>query len=279
MARFVTASSSAPPPAAGARLVRRPFRDSPRLILTGILVLVAVLVGILVLADRTSRLSPDFLTEVVLYALSATNVMMLLALAFVLARNVVKLLVERRRAIAFSRFRAKLVFVLVGMTLVPAVLVLIVGTNVVLRAVDQWFSEPVEEVLSLANQLAADYYSNREQAVADQADRVAGLLSGVDLASSDLRAVREQLTRDVNERRIGLLQVYRAITLPGGEVDVVPLVDVAAPSMPQGWPRAGVDRLAARVASGQNSEPRTSIVIRPRTTSSTSRAARPGSGR
>jgi two-component system, NtrC family, nitrogen regulation sensor histidine kinase NtrY len=240
----------------GTPVLRRPFRDSPRLILTGILVLVAVLAGILVLADRTSRLAPDFLTEVVLYALSATNVMMLLALAFVLARNVIKLLVERRRAIPFSRFRAKLVFVLVGMTLVPAVLVLIVGTNIVLRAVDQWFSEPVEEVLSLANQLAADYYRDREQAVADQAERIAGLLSNVDLTSSDLRAVREQMTRDVNERRVGILQVYRAITLPGGEVEVMPLVDVAAPSMPQGWQRAAVDRLAARVAGGQNSEPR-----------------------
>jgi len=141
--------------------LRRPFRDSPRLILAGIVVLVGLLAGILVLADRTSRLSPDFLTEVVLYALSATNVMMLLALAFVLARNVVKLLVERRRAIPFSRFRAKLVFVLLGMTLVPAVLVLLVGTNIVLRAVDQWFSEPVDEVLWLANQLAADYYRAR----------------------------------------------------------------------------------------------------------------------
>ena len=106
---------------ASARALRRPFRDSPRLILTGILVLVAVLVGILVLADRTSRLSPDFLTEVVLYALSATNVMMLLALAFVLARNVVKLLVERRRAIPFvaiprqARLRSRS-----GMTLVPS---------------------------------------------------------------------------------------------------------------------------------------------------------------
>ncbi len=219
--------------------------------------LVAALVGILVVAERTSRLSPDFLTEVVLYALSATNVMMLLALAFVLARNVIKLLVERRRAIPFVRFRAKLVFILLGMTLVPAVLVLIVGSNVVLRAVGQWFNEPVEEVLSSANQLAADYYRQREQAVADQAARLAGLLSSADLRSPDLRAVRDQLTRDVNERRVGMVQVYRAVALPDGGVDVVPLVDVAAPDMPQGWPRASVDRLAARVASGAESESRT----------------------
>ncbi len=136
---------------------RRPFRDNPRLIVAGIAVLVVALIGILYLAERTSRLAPDFQTEVVLYALSATNLMMLLALVFVLARNVVKLLVERRRAIPFVRFRAKLVFVLLGMTLIPALLVLFVGSNLVLRAVDQWFNEPVEEILSSANQLAADY--------------------------------------------------------------------------------------------------------------------------
>src|SRR5687768_15337178 len=175
-------------PTAAAPL-RRPFRDNPRLILAGIAILVGALVGILVVAERTSRLSPDFLTEVVLYALSVTNVMMLLALGFVLARNVIKLLVERRRAIPFVQFRAKLVFALLGMTLVPAVLVLIVGSNVVLRAVDQWFNEPVDEVLSSANQLAADYYRDRQQAVSNQATRVAGLLASVDLASSDVRAV------------------------------------------------------------------------------------------
>ena len=54
--------------------VRRPFRDNPRLILAGIAVLVAVLIAILIVAERTSRLSPDFLTEVVLYALSVVGI-------------------------------------------------------------------------------------------------------------------------------------------------------------------------------------------------------------
>ena len=61
------------------------------------------------LADRSPRLNPDFLSEVVLYALSAADLTMLLALVFVLARNVVKLVVERRRGLPFARFRAKLV--------------------------------------------------------------------------------------------------------------------------------------------------------------------------
>ncbi len=50
----------------------------------------------------------------------------------------------------------------------------------------------------------------------DQAARIAGLLATADLASPDVRAVREQLTRDVNDRRVAIVQVYRAVRTPGG---------------------------------------------------------------
>ena len=233
---------------------RRPFRDNPRLIVAGIAVLVAALVGLLYLAERTSRLAPDFQTEVVLYALSATNLMMLLALGFVLARNVVKLLVERRRAIPFVRFRAKLVFVLLGMTLIPALLVLFVGSNVVLRAVDQWFNEPVEDVLSSANQLAADYYEDRQQTVALQAGRIATTIAASDLAMADVRRLHDQLARDVSDRRVDIVQVYR-VDVSAGQPIVRPVVDVVAPSVPQDWPRASADLLASRVAAGVEQQP------------------------
>ena len=230
---------------------RRPFRDNPRLIVAGIAVLVVALIGILYLAERTSRLAPDFQTEVVLYALSATNVMMLLALVFVLARNVVKLLVERRRAIPFVRFRAKLVFVLLGMTVIPALLVLFVGSNLVLRAVDQWFNEPVEEILSSANQLAADYYEDRQRTVADQAARLAASIPPSSLTAADVRRLRDQIAQEINTRRIDVVQVYR-VSAPG---TVQPLVDVVAPTVPQNWPRSSADLLASRVASGGQEQP------------------------
>ena len=131
---------------------RRPFRDNPRLILAGIGVLVVVLIALLAIASgTTSRFSPDFLSEFVLYALSAADLTMLAALVFVLARNIIKLLVERRRALPFARFRAKLVLTMRAMTVIPAVLVLLVGSRVVLTAVDRWFNTPVDEILSSAN--------------------------------------------------------------------------------------------------------------------------------
>ncbi len=188
MAATVTSITPRRPNATVAAPARRPFRDNPRLILAGIVVLVGVLAALLAIANGTSRFSPDFLSEFVLYALSAADLTMLAALVFVLARNIVKLVVERRKALPFARFRAKLVVLLLGMTLAPAVLVLIVGSELIRTSVDRWFNAPMDEVLSTANKIASDYYAERQNAVTDHATRIARTLSNVDLTNADVPA-------------------------------------------------------------------------------------------
>ena len=229
---------------------RRPFRDNPRLILAGIAILLGVLVALLGIANGSSRFSPDFLSEVVLYALSAADLTMLAALVFVLARNVVKLIVERRRALPFARFRAKLVLLLLGMTFVPAVLVLLVGSELIRTSIDGWFNAPMDEILSSANTIASDYYHERQVLVTDHAKRISRELAAVDLRSADVRPIRDLLARDVTLQRVQLVAVYRVQpsngTLPGLE----PVVDVAAPALPSGYSRASADRLAAQALGG-----------------------------
>src|SRR6476660_4247139 len=199
--------SAGPPPRRTSS--RRPFRDNPRLILAGIVALVAILFAILAIANRTPRLAPDFLSEVVLYALSAADLTMLGALVFVLARNIIKLIVERRRALPFARFRAKLVALLLGMTLVPALLVLVVGSELIRESVNQWFNAPMDEILSSANKIAGDYYQERQALVSDHASRLARALSAVDLAAADVRPIRNLVAPDVTVQRVKMVQVLR----------------------------------------------------------------------
>jgi two-component system nitrogen regulation sensor histidine kinase NtrY len=234
---------------------RRPFRDNPPLILAGIIILLAALGGIVWLADRTSTLSPDFLTEVVLIALSVTNVTMLLALVFVLARNVIKSLVEGRRGLPFGRFRAKLVLAILGMTVIPSVLVMIVGSRVVLTAVDRWFNAPMDEILDGANFIASDYYKQRQQLIADQATRIAQSIGSVDLATADPARVQRLVAPEVTGGRVGMVQVYRIVRQPDQPSEVVSVIDIVSSAMPQGWSRASADPLAGRIASGEAAEP------------------------
>jgi two-component system nitrogen regulation sensor histidine kinase NtrY len=229
---------------------RRPFRDNPRLILAGIGVLLAVLVALLAIANGTSRFSPDFLSEFVLYALSAADLTMLAALVFVLARNIIKLIVERRRALPFARFRAKLVALLLGMTLVPTVLVLIVGSELIRTNIDRWFNAPMADILSSANQIASDYYHEQQMLASDHANRLARALAGVDLANADVRPIRDLLAPDVTLQRVQMVEVYRVLPPSGSLPSLEPVLDVAAPSLPSGHSRAAVDRLAAQALAG-----------------------------
>src|SRR5262245_39640439 len=225
---------------------RRPFRDSPKLILAGIAVLVGVLVALLAIANGTSRFSPDFLSEFVLYALSAADLTMLAALLFVLARNIVKLVVERRMALPFARFRAKLVVLLLVMTFVPSVLVLIVGSEIIRTSVDRWFNTPMDEILTSANKIAGDYYHERQMVVSDHAARIARTLASVDLSSANVRAIRDLLTPDVTRQRVQMVEVYRVTPSAGSLPSIEPVVDVAATTLPPGYSRAAADRLAAQ---------------------------------
>ena len=229
---------------------RRPFRDNPRLILAGIVVLLGVLVALLTIANGSPRFSPDFLSEFVLYALSAADLTMLAALAFVLARNVVKLIVERRRALPFARFRAKLVLLLLGMTFIPAVLVLLVGSELIRTSTERWFNAPMDEILSSANTIASDYYHERQVLVTDHARRMARELGSLDLGATDVRPIRNLLEPDVMLGRVKLVAVYRIQTSDGTLPRTEPVVDVAAPALPAGYSRASADRLAAQALGG-----------------------------
>src|SRR5712691_7319026 len=126
---------------------------------------------------------------------------MLAALVFVLARNVVKLVVERRKALPFARFRSKLVALMLGMTLVPAVLVLIVGSELIRTNIDRWFNAPMAEILSSANQIAGDYYHEQQMVASDHANRFARTLATIDLGNTDVRPIRDLLAPEVTLQR------------------------------------------------------------------------------
>src|SRR3954462_13921698 len=231
---------------------RRPFRDNPRLILFGIVLLLGSLALIIRISDRTTRLNPDFLSEVVLYALSIADVTMLLALGFVLARNVIKLVVERRRGLPFARFRLKLVAALLGLTIVPSVLVLLAGSELIRQTTARWFSQPVADVLTSAKEIAGTFYADRQAAVAAQASQVASIVSIDALQSGDVDALNATVSRPVTDGRVGLVEIYRLQAGADGKIGVAPVIALQSPSLPPGHLRASSDRLAAKNASGSS---------------------------
>ena len=239
------------PTAEGAARRRRPFRDNPLQVLLVIFALVAALAGMMTLLYRSSRLAPDFLSEFVLYSLSIVDLTMLVGLVFVLARSVIKMLVERKRGLPFARYRAKLVLALLGMTIIPAVLVLFAGSQLIFNSVERWFNAPMDEILESSQRIASDYYHDRQRQVSGETARLARALGAMDLSAPDLQPIRAALAEPVTGQRLTLVEVFR--TAPGldGTPQALPVVDVAAAAAGEAAARASSGRLAARAARGE----------------------------
>ena len=232
------------------RTARTAPQNSLRIIILGIGLVAVALVGLIQLAERSSDLAPDYLSEAVLYALSAACLFMLLALGFLLARNVIKLIVEHRRAVPFARFRAKLVAALVGMTLIPSVLVLIVGSEVIRSSAERWFSAPIDDVLTSARTIARSVYRDQQQAVDVRASRLAARLFEFDLDVVDEATIRGFVDAGDATDGAGVIDVYRVTVDETGSTTVSRIVEVATPFLPSGYSRATTDALAAGIVTG-----------------------------
>jgi len=226
------------------------FFDNTKRILFGIAALVGALAGLLALANRSSSLTPDFLSEFVLYALSATDFTILVALVFVLARNIVKLVVERRRALPFARFRAKLVAALLGMTFIPAVLVLIVGSELIRNSVDRWFNAPMEQVLASAQGIAADYYQEQQRVVSSFSLRLSRRLGAMDVGSADPAAVQAAVKSDEPPDHVELVEVFGVTSLGAASSQIRPVARVQAEGLPTGTDASSAALAERAVASG-----------------------------
>ena len=136
-------------------------------------------------------------------------------------------------------------------------LVLIVGSELIRTAVDRWFNAPVDEVLSSANQIAGDYYRERQRRVerAGDADR-ARARGARPRVAADVRAVRDAHragSRASDASR--WCEVYRVVLLRG-TCEVVPVVDVAAPPHAARLRRAPSADGWRRAPRGRRAEPR-----------------------
>jgi two-component system nitrogen regulation sensor histidine kinase NtrY len=125
------------------------FRKDTRLVVAGLAGLLVILSVIYYLIQRSRDLPPDLATnKVLLLVLWYVNVVLILAIAFMLLRNVVKLMVERKHKLFGSKFKIKLVATYILLSLVPALLLYVYGSSLLRGWIDEWFEESAFEAVA-----------------------------------------------------------------------------------------------------------------------------------
>jgi two-component system nitrogen regulation sensor histidine kinase NtrY len=86
------------------------------------------------------------------------NLILLVLLVFLVTRNLVKLVFERRRHIFGSRLRARLALAFVAFTIFPTILLFLVSEGFLSAAFETWFNVRVESSLKGSLDVAQSYY-------------------------------------------------------------------------------------------------------------------------
>lgn len=127
---------------------RPAFRNNAPLVLLWTAAALVFFVGLQILLRKSRDFSPDFLASVLLYGLTVLNISLLLVLLFVLGRNLVRVVMERRRRVLGARFRMRLMLVFILMAVAPALLLMLVGSDLIQQTVDRWFNVDVERIVT-----------------------------------------------------------------------------------------------------------------------------------
>jgi len=96
--------------------------------------------------------------EVLIFGLTNINIILIILLIFLIVRNAVKLIFERRRGILGSKLRTKLVVAFVSLSLIPTIVLFLVAIQFLSYSIDNWFNIKMSSTLTRSLEVAQTYY-------------------------------------------------------------------------------------------------------------------------
>lgn len=139
-----------------------------------IVVTIFVVIGLTYLESRIveSGTRLPLSGEVLIFGLININLILIILLIFLIVRNVVKLVFERRRGVLGSRLRTKLVVAFVSLSLIPTAVLFLVSTQFLSYSVDNWFNVRLEEALESSLAIGQTFYDNQSTGVLEAAKQI-----------------------------------------------------------------------------------------------------------
>ncbi len=114
-----------------------------------ILVILGLVALLTTLEVRVIRFGSEFpiSNTILMFILININLLLLILLIFLVFRNLVKLLYDRRRRIMGAGLRTRLVVAFVSITLMPTVVLFFFSIHFITSSIEFWFNVPVEQAL------------------------------------------------------------------------------------------------------------------------------------
>lgn len=95
----------------------------------------------------------------IFFFLVNVNAILMLVVLFLVARNVIKLLLERRRKIFGSRLKTRLVLAFFSISFIPILIMFLASNKILTTSVNYWFTGQVEDSMQAALNVGQSFYN------------------------------------------------------------------------------------------------------------------------
>ena len=186
----------------------RKRRKRELILIFGILFVVALMTFV---ESRIINFGADIAVSntVLMFILININLLLLVLMIYLVFRNLVKLIYDRRRNVLGSKIRTKLVIAFVSLTLLPTIVLFFFSINFITSSIEFWFNVPVEQALENSLWVGGRIYSRAEENNRFLLERIAYQLKARNLLDSKNQETLSQYIRIVQrEYNLDALEVY-----------------------------------------------------------------------
>ncbi len=177
-------------------------------------IIAAVAIAVFVLTYIESHISNiggniPTATNVVVFGLININIILLILLVFLILRNFVKLIFERRSKIIGSKLRTRLIVAFVGLSIVPTFLLFFVVIGFINKSIEGWFGIRVEDSLRESLELGQNYYKDASDKMVVYANQIGAKFTSEGL-NQDEDKLRSYLESKMAETGVSSIEVFSA---------------------------------------------------------------------
>ncbi len=177
--------------------------------------LLVLLLGGLVLGQQwvsAPRGAPPAATSALFLLLNAVNVFLIFLLVYLVARNLVKLVFERRRGALGSHLNLKFVLSFALVAIVPTSVLFLVASSIVGESIDRWFSLQIDRTLDESRQVAEFYYQSEADDALRFGRRIADQILERHLFADEApEALADFVQRRQYDYGLGVVEVFGAL--------------------------------------------------------------------
>jgi two-component system nitrogen regulation sensor histidine kinase NtrY len=143
-----------------------------------ILILSALFIALTIGEFRLSQLSSTlpFVNSIFFFGLLNLNIVLLIALVWLVLRNIGKLFLERRRKVLGARLKTKLVISFLAFSIIPTLVLFIISAMYINSSFDKWFSLKIQNTLQASLEITRTYYRNTDQTAMHFAEHLANVV-------------------------------------------------------------------------------------------------------